>query len=264
MYRACIVIVFLLFPGFGLGQSSSDTCASCHRGLDDPDLANPAGDWRSSVHDVSGIGCKDCHGGVFGTMVVETAHDKTAGYVGVPAPETYHTMCGQCHDIQMENYLASPHGIEGGMWPTCIDCHTAHAIRPAAVDQIAVQENCEDCHEKEVTSRFALEVSRILESIETHRTNTVSMASEGAPVDGIMADLEGLRGAYRKKASHTFRFDTIVPAGDSISVALGTVAKDIRDVGEEIDTRRRFGWLLASISLVLAGLLWIYRRRLPQ
>ncbi|MBT5876967.1 MAG: hypothetical protein HOH43_26325 [Candidatus Latescibacteria bacterium] len=257
-------VLMLALPALAYGQSSNDTCVMCHATLDDELIVDVVSDWRSSVHADAGIRCVECHGGTVGTVLKEAAHDEASGYIGIPEPETYHEVCGTCHQIQMTNYLASPHGLEGGLWPSCIDCHTSHTIRRAAVEEIAVQERCEDCHEVEVTERFVAEVDGILDPIERSRDAISVLRTTGVPVTQVMEEIMAIDASYSERLSHTFLFDTITPGADSLRMALEGVERDIRGVGEEVDTRRRFGWLLVIFFVLMAGLVGLYRRMLPK
>lgn len=257
-------VLMLTLPALAYGQSSSDTCVMCHATLDDELMVDVVSDWRNSVHAEAGIRCVECHGGTVGPAVKEAAHDETSGYIGVPEPETYHEVCGACHQIQMTNYLASPHGLEGDLWPSCIDCHTSHAIRPALVAEIAVPNRCEDCHDVEVTERFVTEVDGILAPIERWQDAIRVLRTTGVPVTQVMEDVAAIDASYRERLSHTFRFQTIIPGADSLRTALEGVERDIRAVGEEVDTRRRFGWLLVIFFVLMAGLVGLYRCILPK
>lgn len=262
MLYLMLFLVFLL-PATVVGQPSN-TCVLCHASLEQEAMAAPVPEWRGSVHQVAGIACQECHGGFAISMIREASHDVEAGFKGELQPEQVHEACGTCHEIQMTNYLASPHGLEGGLWPSCIDCHGSHNIRQPQVAEISIPDNCEDCHENATLDQFVTVVNGILDPISETRKAALELRSTGVPVDQILGQVDRIRNTYRERASHVFLFDTIIPKADLFQDSLKNVERDLLFVREEVSTRLKFGWILAIFCVVVAGFLWLYRRSLPD
>ena len=262
MLNLMLFLVFLL-PATVAAQSSN-ACVLCHAALAQEAMAAPVPEWRGSVHQMAGIACQECHGGSAASMVKEISHDLEAGFKGELQPDQVHQVCGTCHQIQMTNYLVSPHGLAGDLWPSCIDCHGSHDIRQPLVAEISIPDNCEDCHENATLDQFVTAVNGILDPIAETRMAALELLPTGVPVDPILGKLDRIRNTYRDQASHVFLFDTLIPMADSFRDSLKNVEKELLLVREEVSTRRRFGWVLAMICVVLAGLLWLYRRSLPE
>lgn len=80
---------------------AGDTCASCHKVIDDQ--------WKASPHGANSIDCTVCHGET-------TAKD----FAGIPAVST----CENCHADQVAQLKSDPF-MKG---KTCVSCHQAHAF----------------------------------------------------------------------------------------------------------------------------------------
>jgi hypothetical protein len=170
---------FLLFLTAALGLSvvaagpaaaqrvDADRCRSCHAGLDDPRLADPALKLERDVHAERGFGCIDCH--ATGAGPGRLAPEAAAGFLGRPARERIPDLCGRCHSDaafmhefdpslrvdQVAEYRTSVHGrllVDGDPdVAVCTDCHPPHGIRPPADPESSVYpanvaELCGGCH----------------------------------------------------------------------------------------------------------------------
>ncbi len=241
-----------------------NTCVSCHAGLDDEDMSLPVAEWRRSVHNPAGIFCQDCHGGNPATMVEDEAHDVERDFVGLPDPYVLHELCGECHQVQMENYVPSPHGLEGDFWPNCADCHENHEVVFPQASLISIPDNCEDCHEQETMDDFIALTDRGLEPVNEFRLAAAEIGAAGVPVDMILAQAALARDAYIQRASHVFVLEEMVAVVDSLEQIYPRIQKEVDVARTEVDTRRRFGWMFIGLFLVLAAVLWLYRRSLPD
>lgn len=244
--------------------AASNGCVTCHAGLEDKDMSEPVALWRRSVHNPAGIYCQDCHGGVPTTMVEDEAHDPAKGYIGEPAPENVPELCGTCHQMQLDNYLPSPHGIEGAFWPNCVDCHSNHEVLHPRVEAISIPDKCEDCHENETLDRFIAETNRVLGPIDGFRAAVAELEPTGVATDLITAQIDLAKNAYSQRISHVFLFETTSPQADSLVKAIEKIHKDIQTAKTEVNTRRRFGHVVAIFLVVMAGVVWAYRRSLPE
>jgi hypothetical protein len=80
---------------------AGDTCATCHKAIDDQ--------WKASPHAANGVECTVCHGET-------TAPD----FAGAPALST----CDTCHADQVAQLKSDPF-MKG---KTCVSCHQAHTF----------------------------------------------------------------------------------------------------------------------------------------
>ncbi|HXF48446.1 MAG TPA: cytochrome c3 family protein [Verrucomicrobiae bacterium] len=124
---AALFVLTLTAFAWSQGISNED-CLSCHS---DADLSKtgPSGQkvplfvdlkkYESSVH--GGFGCTDCHSDI----------------TEIPHPEKLKPVdCSSCHAETVEKYGRGVHATaraKGNLQsPTCVSCHTPHAIRPAS------------------------------------------------------------------------------------------------------------------------------------
>lgn len=244
--------------------AATNNCVTCHAGLDDEDMSLPVFEWQRSVHSPAGIFCQDCHGGNPATMVEDDAHDVERDFVGLPDPYVVHELCGECHQVQMDNYVPSPHGLEGDFWPNCVDCHANHEVLFPQASAISIPDNCEDCHEQAIMDDFIALTDRGLAPVNEFRQAASEIGAAGVPVDAIMAQATLARDAYIEQASHVFVLEKMIAVVDSLEQVYPQIRKEVETARTEVDTRRRFGWMFIGLFLVLAGVIWLYRRALPD
>ena len=269
--RAAFILLPLLFLAWTPAGSveaqpaaTTNTCVSCHADLEDEDMSLPVVEWQRSAHRPADISCQDCHGGNPSTMVEDEAHDVERDFVGLPDPYVVHELCGECHQVQMDNYVPSPHGLEGDFWPNCVDCHENHEVVFPRASLISIPDNCEDCHEQEIMDDFIALTDRGLEPVNDFRRAAEEIRSAGVPVDLILAQASLARDAYIQQASHVFVLDKMTAVVDSLEQIYPRIQKEVVTARTEVDTRRRFGWMFIVLLLVMAGVIWLYRRSLPD
>jgi cytochrome b subunit of formate dehydrogenase len=125
-------------------------CGGCH---DDPPelLTNYLGSEHSRALLISGLvmapSCSDCHG----AHEIYSKDDERSMISWAAVPET----CGSCHQGILDTWTEmSAHGTawsEGDEeGPSCVTCHTSHAIHEPTSDQerLAFPESCGHCHEE--------------------------------------------------------------------------------------------------------------------
>ncbi len=158
---------------------AEDGCVACHADETQETAARrPALLFSKDAHRAAGLSCTACHGGVDGTMDYMEAHDETKGFRGKVAAAAVPDLCGGCHDDaarlkeakaradlpvgQARQFRQSVHGrvhgVAGFEVPSCVSCHGAHGIRPAAdpespVHPTKVPETCARCHGDLATMR---------------------------------------------------------------------------------------------------------------
>ncbi len=166
----CLVyIVVPVLPASVEAQHPGESCAVCHLGIGDERLKKPAEDYKIDVHSAKGFGCVSCHGGD-GALPGLESMDPAKGYIGKPSPAQVIEVCGRCHSDarfmrqynpnlrvdQVAEYYTSIHGRrlreqKDQKVATCVNCHTAHAIRPpndarSSVHPLRVVDTCGSCH----------------------------------------------------------------------------------------------------------------------
>lgn len=268
--RVALVLLPLLILSWTTADSAAqqvaatNNCVSCHADLEDEDMSLPVAEWLRSAHRPADIYCQDCHGGNPATMVEDEAHDVDMDFVGLPDPYVVHELCGECHQVQMENYVPSPHGLEGDFWPNCVDCHANHEVVFPQASLISIPDNCEDCHEQAIMDDFIALTDRGLEPVVEFRRAAEEIRSAGVPVDQILDQANLARNAYIERASHVFVLERMVAVIDSLEQVYPSIRKEVETARTEVDTRRRFGWMFIGLFLVVAGVIWLYRRSLPD
>jgi hypothetical protein len=137
--------------------------------MGDERLAGPAKEFPQDIHATKGFGCVSCHGGDARETGME-AMDPRKGYIGKPSRQQVAQVCGRCHADaglmkrynpslrvdQVAEYATSVHGRRlreqaDPKVPTCVSCHSAHAIRPpsdpkSSVHAVRVADTCGRCH----------------------------------------------------------------------------------------------------------------------
>ncbi len=145
---------------------TSQVCITCHLGLKDPRLSEPARDFPKDIHAQKGFGCLDCHGPPPGGGPLDPA----MGFLHAPARKDIPALCGRCHSDaafmkkydpslrvdQVQEYWTSDHGrrlkeFNDPDVATCADCHQIHRIRPpsdptAKTYPLNVPATCGRCH----------------------------------------------------------------------------------------------------------------------
>ena len=166
-------LIAALFAGASVAAETPDidTCVSCHLELgDDKELIEPVHLMERDIHSRQGLSCADCHGGDPTSDDEDDSMDEDAGFIGMPDKGDMPQFCGKCHSDaeyirqynpalrvdQVALYQTSVHGRllrqEGDEnVASCIDCHSAHGILPAAdprssVYAANVPQTCARCH----------------------------------------------------------------------------------------------------------------------
>jgi hypothetical protein len=172
----CILLVVALvswvfaYPVAAQTPPTTNTCRTCHAGLQETRLATPAIVFaQQDVHRESGFGCIDCHGGDATAADAKRSHDAARGFKGVPRGPVQIATCARCHSDaelmrrfsprqrvdQAAEYATSVHGkrLAAGdtQVATCARCHGAHGIRlvkdaKSPVFPTNVAATCAACH----------------------------------------------------------------------------------------------------------------------
>lgn len=144
-----------------------DGCTNCHQNMDER-LAAPVAGMAEDAHAKRGLRCASCHGGDPAKTGMD-AHDRRAGFVGVPTSQRVPEFCARCHsnpDVmrrynprlptdQFARFLTSVHGrrLRQGdkAVATCTSCHGVHPVRAVGdakspVFATSVPATCARCH----------------------------------------------------------------------------------------------------------------------
>jgi predicted CXXCH cytochrome family protein len=145
-----------------------DRCRECHAAFEGK-LGDPAKLFADDVHAARGLNCADCHGGNPNEEDPTKAMNRAKGFRGTPKRSEVPTLCARCHSDgaymraynpslrtdQLAQYWTSVHGkrLRGGdtRVAVCMDCHSAHNIRPASsplssVHPLHIPKTCGRCH----------------------------------------------------------------------------------------------------------------------
>ncbi len=130
----------------------AQTCGSCHQ--------ESLTSFHISIHgsrrdagETKPASCADCHGS-HEILLVSDIHST------LNREATASTTCVKCHSTEVDDYLASSHGLalKGGneKAPNCTDCHTAvsHLKAPLSLRDFNLQTvtKCIECHETQAPS----------------------------------------------------------------------------------------------------------------
>ncbi len=146
----------------------AQTCAHCHA---DPTYMSSYGiptnqfaEYQRSVHaellfgrhDLSAPTCNDCHG-------------NHGAYP--PGATSVAAVCGQCHAVNMELFVSSPHkeSFDQLGLPECVTCHGNHAIQRASDEMVGTGAVaiCITCHTKDSAGyKGAAEIRKALTTLE--------------------------------------------------------------------------------------------------
>jgi len=118
-----------------LTASMQDSCVDCHKKkykqYDDSIHATLAKDGNDKAPL-----CASCH----------NAHTQVSVKVAAPIEQT---PCASCHEEIFKAYAQDVHGLQrtaqGGKAPICADCHQAHAVKAASLDDTP-RDACLSCH----------------------------------------------------------------------------------------------------------------------
>jgi len=162
-----VALFILVLAGRAAAAPPPDSCVGCHENLGDR-LSKPVAGMKDDAHAKRGLSCASCHGGNPARFGMD-AHDRAAGFVGVPSPKQTPQFCARCHSRpevmrrfnpkvpvdQLARFLTSVHGkrLAAGdpNVATCTSCHGVHPVRGVAdaaspVFATNVPQMCARCH----------------------------------------------------------------------------------------------------------------------
>ncbi len=128
-------------------SSRKELCLQCH-GNQTPTMA-----WHSSIHDLNGVACTDCHNPHPSTCVpriVDVSHETIRRPQRIPMSVDDPQTCYKCHsDVYGKMNLPSHHPVREGKM-ICSDCHDPHGQAEGSLREPTLNLVCWRCHaEKE-------------------------------------------------------------------------------------------------------------------
>jgi nitrate/TMAO reductase-like tetraheme cytochrome c subunit len=249
-----MLLVVLLVPTAFAAEET--VCIQCHGGLDGL-LAEPVGQWQTSVHAANGISCHDCHGG--DPTDYEMAMTPERGFVGVPEYNEVPEFCGKCHLGVKDDYLASAHGqaLDAG-GAQCVICHENHAIQLANIDLIN-QDSCSRCHDYERAELIKQEISATEETLAKLETSVASLHRVGIDTERLKEDLFSSRNSFRR-LFHTVNIDKIKSQTENFDEELSETKTIVAGYENSLGQRKLVGGAIVLL-LLLGGCIALLIRR---
>jgi len=248
------------------------TCARCHADkgyMADYDIpTDQLAQYQKSVHaellytryDLSAPTCNDCHG-------------NHGAYP--PGASSVAGVCGQCHAINRDLFLASPHktAFERLGLPECVTCHSNHAIQRTSdallgVGPLAV---CITCHAEGSTGYRAAAamgsaVADLAQQIDQAQGELEAAARAGMEMSDARFQLQAARDALVKSRNLVHGFSPeqlLAEVGRGQKTAEGVRAASAAAFGELDRRRRLFVVPLAGFAIV-GALLYLKLRQIER
>jgi predicted CXXCH cytochrome family protein len=195
------------------------TCGACHSNTEFmAEYGIPTNQeklYRSSVHgialfsknDLSAPVCNDCHGN----------HGAAP-----PGANSLSAVCGMCHAIEADLFLASPHFkafADQGL-PMCETCHGNHGITPPTYALIGLNEGqiCANCHSTgedtkapEQIDQMSTDFKALTASSDTARNLVTEAGTKGMMITDIEFSLKEINQIliHMRSAVHSFAADSL-------------------------------------------------------
>lgn len=216
--------------------SASDSCVACHRSVAGVAyLEHNFTDWSKSVHAVSGVTCRACHGG-------DPAKDgKEAAHAGIkpsanPASRVHYTRipetCGTCHAQVLAAFKTSKHYQElqtTGKGPNCVTCHGSmanHILEPRLM-----QMTCTLCHRSPQGAHATLlalnNAGGRLRQLRREVDRAAATGAEVAPQRAVLKDAQKRYDAARVDW-HTFKMERVLGMAQEITRRVTTAQNELK------------------------------------
>jgi predicted CXXCH cytochrome family protein len=248
------------------------TCARCHSdaahmatyGIPTDQLLK----YQRSVHgqlvlvqrDVAAPACNDCHGnhGAF-----------------PPGADSVAMVCGQCHPINKELFLASPHktAFQRLGLPECVACHGNHEIVRATDEMLGTEPTavCVGCHTPDskgytAAGRMRQSVDELREAIAAAEAAVGSATIAGMEVGEEEVALQSAREALIQTRNQVHAFDVAAlekAMRQGTATAQG-VEQSARTALVEFGNRRWLATIPLGMIVIVALLLYAKIRALDR
>jgi len=229
----CLVIAIVTRPGLA---GASDSCVACHRHVTGVGyLEHDFTDWSKSIHAVSGVSCRACHGGD------PSKDSKEAAHAGLkvssdPASKVYYTRipetCGSCHTAVLAAFKTSKHYHElqaTGKGPNCATCHGSmanHILEPRLM-----QMTCTLCHRNPSGAHATLlALNNAGGRLRQLRKDLDAAGGAGTEVNAQRATWRDQQKKYDEAriAWHTFKMERVLAMAQEITHAVTTAQNEIK------------------------------------
>lgn len=251
-----LALASFALPRTAAADQPETVCIQCHGSLPDR-LGAPVKLWRTSVHAENGISCNACHGG--DPKDAADAMNRSRGFLGAPKESEIPAFCGRCHPGVLKDYLASAHGRalgKGG--PTCVTCHSNHAVSRAALTLIN-EKSCSRCHsfERARIIRDAMQQTEgqivgIDRRIKEHQ-------SQGVDTDRLGKSLFAVRNRFHT-LFHEVNVTHVKAESAQINGELAKLDKDLQLIEEARAKRKVAGGFAVAGALLLAVLFHLMKK----
>jgi hypothetical protein len=243
-------------PALAAAEQPETVCIQCHSTLPDK-LGAPVKLWRTSIHAENGISCNACHGG--DPKDAGDAMNRSRGFLGAPKELEIPAFCGRCHPGVMKDYLASAHGkMLGKGGPTCITCHSNHAVLKATLDLIN-EKSCTRCHSFERAKAIREAMQQTEGSIVSIDKRIKGFQAQGVDTEKLGKSLFAVRNRF-----HTLFHDVNVTRvkGEStqINAELGKIDHDLKVIEDARAKRKVVGAFAVAGALLLAVLFHLMKK----
>ena len=248
------------------------TCAHCHS---DPAVMAPYGiptdqlaKYQRSVHghlllverDTGAPACNDCHGnhGAF-----------------PPGADSVAMVCGQCHPINKELFLASPHraAFQRLGLPECVTCHGNHEVVRTTDDMLGTGPTavCIGCHAAgtpahAAAGRMRASVDGLRQAIAAAEEAVAVATTAGIELGEDEIALQTAREALIQTRNQVHAFDVAAlekAAGQGTEAARG-VERGARVALADFASRRRLAIIPLAMIALVGALLYLKIRSLDR
>jgi nitrate/TMAO reductase-like tetraheme cytochrome c subunit len=231
-------------------------CIQCHGTLPDK-LGAPVKLWRTSIHAENGISCNACHGG--DPKDAADAMNRARGFLGAPKEIEVPAFCGRCHPGVMKDYLASAHGLKLGKGgPTCITCHSNHAVLKASLDLIN-EKSCTRCHSFERARAIRDAMLQTETTIIGIDKRIKGFQAQGVDTDRMGKGLFAIRNRFHT-LFHDVNVTRVKSESTQINSELAKLDQELKRIEAARAERKLAGGFVIAGALLLAGLFHLMKK----
>jgi hypothetical protein len=248
-----MVMICMARPSAG---QETNVCVQCHSSLPGR-LGEPVKLWKGSIHAANGIYCNECHGG--DPRDAANAMSPQRGFIGVPKETAIPGVCGRCHVGVRRDYLNSAHGRalgKGG--PTCVTCHSNHAVLKASLNLINPQ-SCGRCHDYGRAGEIREAMLRTEEHILAVEAGIGRFKRQGADTDRMEKALFASRNRFHT-LFHDVDVERVKAEAGGIDAELKTLDDSLQGIADEHLKRKITGVFLVAGALLAALFFHLLRK----
>ena len=225
--------------------------------------------FATSIHYKRGlILCNDCHGGLPFEADTELAKAPDTGFIGRPARGDIAALCGSCHSGAAQFFAQGPHHEwHNEANPTCISCHSNHAVVDATLDLI--DDSCSKCHEVGTPAlAWGADLAAALRGakgdLDHAATILDSLIASDRSLRHAMPLLEAARSSLREADPRSHALDQAL-MNETFDLFRQDLTAVERAIADHTETRERRRWIVYPVwgfIVVNVLLMWVKRRQL--